>query len=515
MKKYISYLLLLNCSLSFAQAGYLDQTYGYNGLATICEVPFEDFSGFPLTKAGLQSDGKLVIGTAAVGQDAAIVSRFTSGGVVDTTFGDSGFLRFNQSNYPWLGTDSAYSDRALAVQDDDKILVMGRRFIGFDYQIYVVRLLPNGDPDSSFNGTGYKHFSLGYQLDTGHCIAVQPDGKIVIAGTSGDGQSLFAVVRLNFDGSFDTGFGNNGIVLTAVPGSSQSNLKDICFLPDGRIVVGGDVVFSKKQYAAARYLPNGTLDPTFGSGGIAVIPNLQANGSEVFRCMAVRNDGKIILGGQTNTFQEANAITGIGLVQLATNGLPDSTYGENGVAILPPPLYDAMDMVLQLDQKLLIATGYAETGFPSARFMPDGSLDSGYGVDGIAIAPLTTQSYSNYITVLPDNKILLGGGMSNADNTFYCALVTRLDPGTLSVNPQSENAVAIYPNPTSSSAFFDNSKAGFTKAVVFNALGQQISRQDLLPANHQEIELNELARGVYFVKLENEARREVVRILKE
>lgn len=510
MKKYISYLLFLTCLVSTAQPGYSDTTYGTNGAALLCD------NYAPLIRAGLQSDEKLVYLASSGGIDAARLGRISAQGELDNSFGTGGYVRLGQDNYPALGSNSGYSPVDIAIQPDDKIVFLGRRFIGFDWQVFVIRMLPDGTPDPSFNGTGYRHFSFGYQLDIGHCIGIQPDGKIVIAGTSGEGQSLFALARLNQDGSFDSGFGTNGIVLTEVPGSSQSNLKDIAFLPDGRIVVGGDVVFTKKQYAAARYLPNGTLDPTFGWGGIAVIPNLQANGSEVFRCMAVRTDGRIILGGQTNTYLEANAEQGIGLVQLTTGGQLDNTYGTGGISIVETQWYDAIDIVLQADQKLLMAIGEAETGYPSARFLPNGSLDSGYGNNGIAIVPLTMQSYSGFITVLPDNKILLGGLTVDPNNeNSACAFVMRLDPGTLSVNGNQANSVDIYPNPTTASAFFDNSKAAFSKAFVYNALGQDVSQIDLQPFENQEINLAELSAGVYFVRLENDVYQQIFRLIKE
>ncbi len=510
MKKFCLILTVLSTYFVWCQAGFPDISYGINGVATSCG----DY--VPLIHADLQSDQKIVFRSGSGGGDAIRLSRLTSDGFLDLTFGTDGHFRFGQDNYPFLGNDSTYAPTNLTIQQDDKIIAIGIRYIGFDYQVYIARFLPDGGPDPSFNGTGYRHFSFGYQLDTGRCVGIQPDGKIVIAGTSGEGQSLFALARLNQDGSFDSGFGTNGIVLTEVPGSSQSNLKDIAFLPDGRIVVGGDVVFTKKQYAAARYLPDGTLDPTFGSGGIAVIPNLQANGSEVFRCMAVRTDGRIILGGQTNTYLEANAEQGIGLVQLTTGGQLDNTYGTGGISIVETQWYDAIDIVLQADQKLLMAIGEAETGYPSARFLPNGSLDSGYGNNGIAIVPLTLQSYSNFITVLPDNKILLGGLTVDPNNeNSACAFVMRLDPGTLSVNGNPANSVDIYPNPTTASAFFDNSKAAFSKAFVYNALGQDVSQIDLQPFENQEINLAELSAGVYFVRLENDVYQQIFRLIKE
>ncbi|HRN98620.1 MAG TPA: T9SS type A sorting domain-containing protein, partial [Flavobacterium sp.] len=237
---------------------------------------------------------------------------------------------------------------------------------------------------------------------------------------------------------------------------------------------------------------------------------------EVFRCMAVRTDGRIILGGQTNTYLEANAEQGIGLVQLTTGGQLDNTYGTGGISIVETQWYDAIDIVLQADQKLLMAIGEAETGYPSARFLPNGSLDSGYGNNGIAIVPLTMQSYSGFITVLPDNKILLGGLTVDPNNeNSACAFVMRLDPGTLSVNGNQANSVDIYPNPTTASAFFDNSKAAFSKAFVYNALGQDVSQIELQPFENQEINLAELSAGVYFVRLENDVYQQIFRLIKE
>jgi uncharacterized delta-60 repeat protein len=158
--------------------------------------------------------------------------------------------------------------------------------------------------------------------DNATAIALQPDGKIVVAGVS-DGD--FALARYLSNGTLDLTFGSNGTVLTDFSGGSHDVATALALQPDGKIVVAGrSHLFGPDDdtdFALARYLPNGTLDPTFGHNGM-VLSDFGAQESVSFQELALQQDGKIVAAGGNSGF--------VNLARYRPNGTLDSTFGREG-----------------------------------------------------------------------------------------------------------------------------------------------------------------------------------------
>src|SRR5688572_29088034 len=188
-----------------------------------------------------------------------------------------------------------------------------------------------GELDASFGAGGVRSTDFGGSYDWGYAAAVQPDGKIVAAGVSnGAGTYDFALTRYQADGSVDPSFGHDGKVTTDF-GASFDWAYALVLQPDGKILVGGVTDASgSRDFGLARYLPDGSLDATFGHGG-RVIAKLRPLSADTAYGLAVQPDGKILAGGTTfpdEVVLRPNA--DFILARYTPDGSPDATFGING-----------------------------------------------------------------------------------------------------------------------------------------------------------------------------------------
>jgi len=329
----------------------------------------------------IQSDGKIV----AVGHrrfKRFAVLRFLSNGALDTSFGGDGKVT---TLFAKPGGASA-----VAIQADGKIVAAGTigEESGQNGWFALARFLPSGSLDPSFgggDGRGRRQFSRFF--DRCNAVAIQPDGKIVVAGsralgfTAGD----MAVMRFNSDGSLDTSFDGDGkqaIDLSTDPDSrSSGEARGVVVQPDGRIVLGGAVFYGPpdfpRGFALARLNADGSLDSTFGSGGKALSP-LPSSDSDPFG-LALGSDGKLVLVGSIARFGFRLTLT-----RYNTDGSLDSSFGGDGlVKTRFPGRFESFgyDVEVQPDGRV-VAVGAATPDFAVARYNVDGTLDASFDGDG-------------------------------------------------------------------------------------------------------------------------------------
>ena len=273
--------------------GTLDTTFGAAGKVTT-NLGTVDFAN----SIGLQSDGKIIVGsTASAGFGLA---RYNTDGTLDTTFGTSGKVATTLtviSGTPLPGYDSL---RAIAIQSDDKIVAAGQANPSFDFG--VVRYNADGSLDTTFNSTGKVITDIG-GVDDVSSLAIQSDGKIVVAGTTMTATD-FALVRYATDGSVDTTFGTNGIVTTSTTGSVDL-AKAVAIQSDGKIVVAGTELVggTSAVFMVERFNTDGSLDTSFDADG-KVTTDL-GHGGAVAYAMAIEPSGNtaagnIVVAGTSN-----------------------------------------------------------------------------------------------------------------------------------------------------------------------------------------------------------------------
>lgn len=377
---------------SWAAPGDLDTTFDGDGIVRT-EIGASSSQGRDVAQ---QADGKLVVTgwilRTGTQQDFG-TARYNTDGSLDTSFGSGGVAATA------LGSNLVARGEALALQSDGKIVV-----VGFN-QVYnnqntakftVVRYNTTGSLDTSFGSGGIVQTDVVANGREGPGeIAIQPDGKIVVVGYAqvGGGRDT-VVLRYNTNGTLDSSFGSGGIVHIS-HSSSYDDFWAVALQPDGKIVCAGDYLIGGTWWATdtntlvARYNANGTLDTSFGTGGI-VVHDVLPNQLDRFFGVAVRPDGKLVMGGTAAVPGRADG--DLLLARYNTDGTPDTGFGSGGFVITgtPPGQWaDSRDMVLQPDGKILqVARAYAmlpgstKRDWVLARYNTDGTLDSSFATGG-------------------------------------------------------------------------------------------------------------------------------------
>ncbi len=304
------------------------------------------------------------------------------------------------------------------VQPDGRIVSGGETEIDGTYKFVATRMLIDGKLDPSFGSGGV---TLPHEGGA-NAIALQPDGKIVLAGSSGAGNSLaFTAVRLLPDGSVDTSFGSGGIATIPIGFAAIANA--IAIQPDGKIVLGGTAWNGHLAFAAARLNPDGSIDRSFGTDGVTVLPPDATNWA-----MTLNPDGTIVLAGQTDSLFDSlsalvpaallpgslQAVLGYGrqfiTARLLPNGTPDPSFGNDGIVTVP---IDATAIAFgvahdQSGRVVVVGNSFSDRVLAVAvRLLPNGALDPSFGTGGVDRLPL--YEGVNAGAVEPNGDMILAG----------------------------------------------------------------------------------------------------------
>jgi uncharacterized delta-60 repeat protein len=310
------------------------------------------------------------------------------------------------------------------IQPNGKIVVggwtdLGSR-IGKTY-FALARYAPSGSLDAKFGHQGKVASAIGRPVGAGvsdHVfgLAVASDGKLVAAGDAYNGSNWdFALARYKANGALDPGFGSGGKVMTNFEVSDRA--LGVVVQPDGKTVAGGfgggDFIHGggDEFLALARYLPNGSLDSSFGSHGLVTYPDFGT--SEDSFGLLLQADGKIVAANGD-------------LVRYNADGSLDSSFGLNGRVTTPG--FDAAGIALQAAGKIVAAGTGPNCGFMLARYDSNGVLDSSFGTGGLVTTTIGSGCDATVSVALqPDGKIVAAGRTENASKNFDLALA-RYDP---------------------------------------------------------------------------------------
>ena len=412
-----------------AAPGDLDRSFSADGGV------LTDFGGFEEASAVVvQPDGKLVAaGTAFVGanRDFAL-ARYHPDGSLDTGFGAGGLVLTDFGD--WTDDGAA----SLVIQPDGKLVAAGFSNAGRpgDFDFALARYNPEGGLDTSFGVGGKLRTFFGGNSEGADALVIQPDGKIVAAGFSDGGNagdSDFALARYNPDGSldptFDGGVGANGAFRTFFGGSSES-AKALVIQPDGKLVAAG---FSNAggpgnfDFALARYNPDGSLDTGFGFGG--TLRTFFGGDSEGANALVVQPDGKLVAAGFSNA--GAPGDFDFALVRYLPDGSLDTGFGSGGTlrTFFGGDSEGANALVIQTDGKLIAAgfsngAGPDDFDFAVARYNTDGVLDTSFSGGGSSGGFRTFLGGGNFegaeaLAIQPDGKLVAAGfSNSGGDDDF-------------------------------------------------------------------------------------------------
>jgi uncharacterized delta-60 repeat protein len=408
---------------ALAAPGDLDPSFDGDGKAT---VNFGGAEGSGVQGEALdvavQPDGAVVVvgvtdvvppGTAP-GITALAVARFLPDGRLDPGFGVGGRLAQVIS--------TGARGTAVALQPDGKILVAADvgGLYGAANQIVVVRLNADGSPDTGFGNEGYivdLVFGPGGAMP--YDIVVQADTRIVVVGMTTDGIDAkpidFAIARFDSDGSPDTSFSGDGKQTVGFGGIDFA--RAVAIDSEGRIVVAGFGGVNNDMLVT-RLKVDGSVDSSFGNNGVSGMDFGDIDAAEE---MALQPDGKIVLAGFTTKGRDPVNPTDYAIARLETNGNPDPTFDLDGKQTIGFGGDDrAHGLAIQADGKILVGgSGGGNTNLVLTRLNADGSLDQGFGAGGVVAPDFGGLEVGGQIALQPDGRIVIAG----SDGDFTVARV--------------------------------------------------------------------------------------------
>ncbi|MFC8450639.1 calcium-binding protein [Kitasatospora sp. NPDC057223] len=459
-------LVLAVPGLALAAPGDLDPGFGTGGTV------LTDFGGGSdeARAVAVQSDGRIVAVGYAGNFDDFALTRYNTDGSLDTGFGTGGRVTTDFNG----GSDEA---QAVAVQSDGRIVVAGRSEVpegGFNW-FSLARYNTDGSLDTGF-GTGGRvvvDFGTG-GVDEAFGVAVQSDGRIVAAGVTGGD---FALARLAADGSLDTGFGTGGRVTTDFSGGADQ-ARAVAVQPDGRIVAAGYTGNSVGDYdfALARYTANGSPDTGFDGDGKVTT---SFGGVEFGHAVAVQPDGRIVAAGYTGG--------DFALARYNTNGSLDGGFGTGGRVTTDFGRSEvAYAVAVQSDGRIVVAGDTVAvdlSDFALARYNVNGSLDTGFSGDGRVTTDFNGGLDHGLATAVQSDGRILAAGYGGPGHDFALARyeggagapagvdvsVTKTGPATVSAGSQAVYTVTVANNSATLSA------TGVTLADTVSGPGSLVS----------------------------------------
>jgi len=442
---FISLFLMAN--ISFTQNGILDVNFGTNGIVkTDINNLFDAFSAVTV-----QNDGKIIVightSTASTANKESIIVRYNADGSLDTSFGTNGII---------IAAFSTAFDslNAVEIQDDGKIIVAGINGIDF----VVARYTTDGVLDTTFgtNGvvfTNYRELAGVTSDDRARCIAIQKDGKILVGGRAIlFGTYYYAIVRYNADGTIDTSFGDNGRIIDHAHGGYKQ-INDLIVTSEGKIYAVGEMAVSQNSsynsQCIARFNSDGSLDLDFAINGRRFF---DLNSNSGFEAMQQQPDGKFVIVGNLGVRVTVVRVSENAVLDdsFSDNGRDDPPLGTSSN-------FGKSISVLS-DGRILVSSSINSTSNGNSSsvvvYLPNGELDSTFADNGISNYAIGDgYQGGGFSAVQPDGKILVGGDFNDSTTNTTDLYLYRLTSAVLSTDPfeMNNHEVTLSPNPVSDS----------------------------------------------------------------
>ena len=481
---------------AYAQPGTIDTSFGTGGYGFI---PIGGFSS-TIRNTIIQPDNKIV-NVGVVSMDGfstnMVISRFNANGTVDTTFGTGGYTLSD------AGNPNTAEGNDVAIQSTGHIVAVGNCFnTATHMDILVTKYTANGIPDQSFGTQGKVVIDLGNGPQYGLSVAIQPDNKIIIVGERTPNNPTF-VIRLNIDGSYDQSFGSSGIVyidfnpLYDNPPLLYQFFNEVALQNDGKIVVAGRSGPYYSDMALARLNTNGSPDTSFGSGGLAVIDGPYIGN----KSLILQGDGKILLGakGTNNVGALYHRI-----LKLNSNGSLDMTFGEAGdLAIAITPYNDWGAITVQPDGKIVAIDVTGSGGIYNkvklSRFEANGTPDDTFAPDGSVVTEFSApESFIPRDLFVSNGQLLSSGTVSATSGSSHLGAMRFNGGELLDTNSFTALNFTIYPNPVQNTLIIQNPTGEHINTVsVLDLTGKII----IYEKGVEKINVELLPHGVYFLKV--------------
>lgn len=496
-------LFLVGISFSIlsvkAQNQFLDPTFGTNGVVTYTPGNTTNFS----YETGIvTSQNKIIVSgsyypTSASSQDiTSVIQRLNADGTIDNTFNAVVIP-------PPLVTNSIRFLR-MNIQSDQKILlgdIFGRRLI---------RLHENGTYDTGFGNNGVVDINIFDSYFSPNGISAFKLSNILPTATNKilvcikviiNQESKYMITRLSENGSVDTTFGNNGVLLHV------AEYGNLVVQNDSKIIFIGQK--ADKTYIKSRYTEDGVLDTSYNNSVLQYTP-LANHVNTLFNVVGKDNDTYIY-----SISPSINSLTAfITLMKLNPNGEFDASFGTNGV--VHEPYYSNNNnylidtnmhyptLLLDNNNNIFAVNTVSPTGSSTdmnlfiKKFKPNGTVDTGFGSNGLAEIDLNYRELMRSAIITPDQKIMIFGQHQTPSKGIITKVLNNTN--TLAVSDKSikNESVGIYPNPVKDILYLKNMKSKDSNAEVIDISGKIIMK---LLINNNKVDVSSLVKGTYFLKI--------------
>ncbi len=401
--------------------GTLDRAFGQQGVTV---TPFPQRSSSAADVA-LLHDGSIIAAGGPPSGDSAdfLLARYSRDGVLDGRFGDHGLVVT-----PWAAPRGGQGAAGVAVGRGDRIVAVGTAGLGRGDEIgfAIAQYRPDGSLDRSFGTGGRIVTPVGPVGDAGaSAVVFQPDGRIVVVGGADDdqGNADFAAVRYLPGGRLDPTFGTGGVALVLIPGGDAA-ASSVALQPDGKIVIAGTAVTNGGQnFCAVRLTRGGVPDPGFGTDGIVLAQNMPGQDKGGAASVAIGPGGRVLLAGLGET---AAGQTAFGLMRFTGDGAPDPTFGGGtGQVLTEFDDQSAAERVLVRRDGSIVAVGVVgstTSTFALAGYRSNGDLDPAFGDLGRTTTAFGTNSATFGAVLQRTGKIVaVGGTGSQSASNFVVA----------------------------------------------------------------------------------------------
>ncbi len=480
MRIFLLFLATFATTCTIAQDGGLDTSFGDYGTVRT-DIDGATDNAFSIVQ---QTDQKLLVAGMFTVQGQAFPSivRYNLDGTLDTSFGNNAVAVYDQSGYE----DKYYG--IVVSQSDGKIIagVSGNQNV-------IHRYLPDGSIDVNFGNNG-EVVTLSAMYNECKLAMLNDDSFIAVGKLDEGGISKVALKKYMPNGSLDSSFGNNGVVITGVGNESSYGINIEIAQDNTIIVLANSLDNSVYSQVLLRYLPDGLLDTTFGNSGIAFVAN---DPDYTSRNLALYSDGKIAVASLAFDYQNEQSFNLIS--RYLPNGSLDTSFGNNGYVSPYGNTLIVRKIEVQENQRLLVfgeVTNFMEGGGPFfvKRYHYDGNLDSGFS--------FLTDSYENFVSdmlIQQDGKIVC-----LASTPWYSGqediILERHINNPLSVPEYETQKVIIYPNPSNGIFVLKRDVYLENEPYQITDITGKIIASGTLTDSQSQINLSSVQSGVYFLK---------------
>ncbi len=498
-------ILFFGISLSVisvkAQNQFLDPGFGTNGVMTYTP---NNTTNFNYEAGAVTYQNKIVVSgsyypVSGNSQDiTSVVQRLNADGTIDNSF--------NTVVIPPSPSTNAIRFLRMNIQPDQKILlgdIFGRKLIRLQENgIYDTGFGNNGVVDAAifdsyFVPNGISSFKLSNMLPTNAnkillCI------KVLV-----NQESNFMIARLNENGSVDTTFGNNGLLLQA------AEYGNLVLQNDSKIVFIGQK--ADKTYIKLRYTENGVLDTSYNNTVLQYTP-LADHVNTLFNAVAKDNNTYIYsISSSVNSFTAF-----ITLMKLNQNGEFDTSFGTNGV--VHEPYYSNNNnylvdtnihyptLLMDNINNIFVVNMTSPTGNAAdmnqfiKKFKPNGTLDTGFGNNGVVEIDLNYREWMRSAIVTPDQKIMIFGNHQAPSKGIITQVLNNTNSLSIKERLAKDESVSIYPNPAKNILTINSKQTKDIEIEVIDAIGRSILKTVI---KDNKLNVNELQKGIYYLKMGN------------